>query len=491
MTFVSLCFEVHQPIRLNKNFFWDRSLHRQVVPDLRKFYFDDSENRRIFERISDKCYLPANKVIRESIQMHVESDRPFKVAYSFSGVFLEQCRKYRPEVLDSFVELVETGQVEVMEQTYYHSLASLYEDPREFYEQVKMHKEQVWDIFGVKPTTFENTELIYSDEIARMVESMGYRAIFAEGVIENPNFVYRPPETSLSLLLRNYQLTDDVGFRFSSHCWEEYPLTADKYAGWLASTPGKCINIFCDYETFGEHQWKETGIFEFLRSLPDQVLKYHNLEFAKPCEIARDVSPERELSVPRYVSWADVERDTSCWLGNALQQACFIYQKGLEAPAKESHDNDLLEIWRILGLSDHLYYIFTHGGGPGEVHSYFSPYGNPYDASVTFFSVLCDLHYRLKQKTHLADSPFRFATGIDEFTGEEAWTLAGMQEILGTLPLASLEYHNCEGDYASWARTSLGDEFLAEKMNKLQSLRGERLRKSLLKAMDARLSERR
>jgi alpha-amylase len=186
-----------------------------------------------------------------------------------------------------------------------------------------------------------------------------------------------------------------------------------------------------------------------------------------------------------------VERDTSCWLGNALQQACFIYQKGLEAPAKESGDNDLLEIWRILGLSDHLYYIFTHGGGPGEVHSYFSPYGSPYDASVTFFSVLCDLHYRLKQKTHLADSPFRFATGIDEFTGEEAWTLAGMQEILGTLPLASLEYHNCEGDYASWARTSLGDEFLAEKMTKLQSQRGERLRKSLLKAMDATLSERR
>ncbi len=491
MTLISLCFEVHQPLRLNKNFFWDRSLNRQVVPDLKKFYFDDSENRRIFERVSDKCYLPANKVILESIQKHAGADRPFKVAYSLSGIFLEQCQKYRPEVLDSFVKLVETGQVEVMEQTYYHSLTSLYEDRCEFYEQVKMHKEQIWDIFGVIPTTFENTELIYSDDIARMVESMGYKAVFAEGVVENPNFVYRPPETSLSLLLRNYQLTDDVGFRFSSHDWEEYPLTADKYALWLASTPGKCINIFCDYETFGEHQWKETGIFEFLRYLPDQVLKYNNLEFAKPCEIASCVTPERELSVPKYTSWADIERDTSCWLGNALQQACFIYQKFLEAPAKESRDKDLLEIWRILGLSDHLYYIFTHGGGPGEVHSYFSPYGNPYDASVTLFSVLCDLHYRLKQKTHLADSPFRFATGIDEFTGSLAWTLTGMREILGTIPLDSLEYHSREGDYASWARTSLGDEPLAEKMAKLQSIRGERLRKSLLKAIDAALSERR
>ncbi len=173
MTLISLCFEVHQPLRLNKNFFWDSSLHREVVPDWREFYFDDSENKRIFERVSDKCYLPANKVILEGIQKHEGSDKPFKVAYSFSGIFLEQCRRYRPEVLDSFVELVETGQVEVMEQTYYHSLASLYEDAQEFYEQVKMHQELIWDIFAVKPTTFENTELIYSDEIALMVRIHG------------------------------------------------------------------------------------------------------------------------------------------------------------------------------------------------------------------------------------------------------------------------------------------------------------------------------
>jgi len=487
MTFVSLCFEVHQPIRLNKNFFWDRSPLKEAVPNLHDFYFDDSENRRIFERISDKCYIPANKVISECIKKHEETDRPFKVAYSFSGTFLEQCRAYRPDVLDSFVKLVETGGVEVMGQTYYHSLASLYEDKSEFFEQVNMHKELMRDIFGLHPTTFENTELIYNDEIAGMVEGMGYRAIFTEGVVENPNYVYRPPKTGISLLLRNYKLTDDIGFRFSSRDWEEYPLTADKYATWLARTPGQCINIFCDYETFGEHQWADTGIFEFLRALPDEVLRHENLQFATPAEIARDIPPERELYVPNYVSWADLERDTSCWLGNALQQACFIYQKRLEAPVKESGDPQLLQIWRTLLLSDHLYYIFTHGGGPGEVHSYFSPYGLPFDASVTYFSVLCDLHYRLKIKTHLADSPFCFATGKDQFTGEVAWSLAGMQNILKTASIESLQYHNSRGDLAHWAKTSLADTPLAGRLAKLKSTKGEELRKGLLKAVDSAL----
>ena len=489
MTLVSLSFEVHQPLRLKKNFFWDGSPLKEVVCNLRDFYFDDSENRRIFERVSDKCYLPANKMISECIRRYEGSDRPFSVAYSFSGVFLEQCRSCRPDVLDSFVRLVDTGRVEVMEQTYYHSLASLYEDKSEFYEEVKMHRELIWDIFSKRPTTFENTELIYNDEIAKMVDGLGYKAIFTEGIVADPNFVYRPPKTEISLLLRNYKLTDDIGFRFSSHDWKEYPLTADKYAKWLATAPGQCINIFCDYETFGEHQWVDTGIFEFLRHLPDEVRKHDNLRFATPEEIARMIAPNRELSVANSVSWADIERDTSCWLGNALQQACFIYQKRLEAPVKESRDEDLLRIWRTLGISDHLYYIFTHGGGPGEVHSYFSPYGIPYDASVTYFSVLGDLHYRLKKKIHLADSPFLFATGVDQFTGEMAWSLAGLQNILKTVSIESLQYHNSRGDLAFWAETSLGDSDLAERIDQSKSLRGERLRKSLIKAVENQLSE--
>lgn len=491
MTELSFCFEVHQPLRLKKNFFWGRSILKEVVPDLWDFYFDDAENRRIFERVSDKCYLPANDVILKSIQDLEGSDKPFKVAYSFSGIFLEQCRRYRPAVLDSFVKLVETGFVELLEQTYYHSLASLYEEKQEFYEQVKMHREIIWDSFGLRPTTFENTELIYNDQIAKMVDDMGYKAIFTEGVIADPNYVYRPKGTDLALLLRNFQLTDDIGFRFSSRNWAEYPLTADKYACWLASTPGRCINIFCDYETFGEHQWEDTGIFEFLRHLPREVIQHEGLRFATPGEIARDVAPEKELTVEKYVSWADLERDTSCWLGNALQHACFIYQKWLEAPAKESRDVDLLEIWRTLGLSDHLYYIFTHGGGPGEVHSYFSPYGLPYDASVTYFSVLCDLHYRLKKRTMLADSPFRFATGIDEFTGHVAWSLSGLEDVLEKVDIASLEYHNERGDLAMWARTSLGDDTLAEKLESHKDSKGERLRKRLLKTVHEALKRNR
>ncbi|MGB7570612.1 MAG: alpha-amylase [Methanothrix sp.] len=487
MTLISLCFEVHQPFRLKKNFFWDGSPLKEVVPDLRDYYFDDHENRRIFERVADKCYLPANKVILESIKRFDESDKAFCVAYSFSGVFLEQARLYRPEVLDSFVRLVDTGRVEVMEQTYYHSLSSLYEDKSEFKEEVAMHRELIWELFGLRPTTFENTELIYNDQVACMADAMGYKAIFTEGTLADPNYVYRPPECNISLLLRNYKLTDDIGFRFSTRNWKEYPLTADKYAGWLAAAPGQCINIFCDYETFGEHQWADTGIFEFLHHLPQEINKHENLRFATPAEIARQIPPKEELSIRDYISWADIERDTSCWLGNALQQACFIYQKRLEAPALESGEHELLRIWRTLGLSDHLYYIFTHGGAPGEVHSYFSPYGIPYDASVTYFSVLCDLHYRLKKRVHLADAPFRFATGVDRFTGEVAWSLAGMKEILKSVSTESLQYHSRQGDLAFWAATSLGDGALAERISRSKKLKGERLRESLIKAVDSAL----
>jgi alpha-amylase len=489
MTDLSLCFEVHQPFRLKKNFFWERPSFAEVTADLFDFYFDDAENRRIFERVSSKCYLPANQIILEGIKSTESQERPFKAAYSFSGVFLEQCQRYQPEVLDSFLALVDTGKVEVLEQTYYHSLASLFEGKEEFFDQVKMHRELVWDLFGYRPSTFENTELIYNDEIARLVESMGYKAIFTEGVVAPPNYVYQAAGTSLSLLLRNFQLTDDIGFRFSSRWWEEYPLTADKFAAWLAGTSGQCINLFCDYETFGEHQWQETGIFEFLRHLPNEVLKRENLRFSTPAEIVRDNPPRDEISVERPVSWADLERDTSCWLGNALQQACFIYLRRLEMPIKESADSELLRAWRLLGLSDHLYYLFTHGGGPGEVHSYFSPYGNPYDAAVTYFSVLSDLHFRLKRRIRLADQPFRFAIGSDLFTGAVVWSLEGLGRMLAGADLASLEYHAQRDDLAVWARTSLGDELLAEKLGKLKNTKGEALRRGLLQAVGASLQE--
>lgn len=490
MTDVSLCFEVHQPLRLKKNFFWEKSIFKRNIPSLLEFYFDDDENRRIFDRISSKCYLPANQVILDGIRKFENTERPFKVSYSFSGVFLEQCRRYNPQVLDSFIELVESGGAEVMEQTYYHSLVSLFDSPQEFYDQVKMHRELIWDIFGLRPQTFENTELIYSDRIAELVGPLGYKAIFTEGIVADPNYVYKARGQDMALMLRNYQLTDDIGFRFSSRWWEEYPLTADKYAAWLAHTPGQCINLFCDYETFGEHQWTETGIFEFLRFLPEKVLEWDSLRFSTPAEIARQYSPERELSVKEPISWADLERDTSCWLGNSLQQACFLYLKQLEAPVKESRDKELMETWRLLGLSDHLYYMFTHGGGPGEVHSYFSPYGNPYDAAITYFSVLTDFHSRLRDELVLADQPFRFATGVDEFTGEEAWSLAGLCRALPDVDARSLEYHSQRGDLSSWARLSLKQKSLAEQIADLVNLKGERLREGLLEAAASALEER-
>lgn len=492
MTDISLCFEVHQPFRLKKSFFWEGSSLRKAAPgELFNFYFDEGGDHEIFDRVTSKCYLPANRIILEEIRRFEETEKPFKVAYSLSGVLLEQCMRYSQELLDSFAQLVDTGLVEVMEQTYYHSLSSLYEDKSEFEEQVKMHRDLVWDLFGTRPETFENTELLYNDEIAGMAQRLGYKAIFTEGIIADPNYVYRPEGTEIALLLRNYQLTDDVGFRFSSRSWEEYPLTADKYSAWLSVTPGKCINLFCDYETFGEHQWPETGIMEFLRYLPREVLKWDNLRFRTPKEIASDILPERTIGVKNTVSWADIERGTSSWLGNALQWACYTYEKRLEAPIKESQDRELLDVWRYLGLSDHLYYIFTTGGGPGEVHSYFSPYNNAYDAAVTLFSILSDLHCKLKERFAIADEPFRFALGPEMPTGCEVYSLKGLCQALDEVEISSIEHHMGKGDLAFWARTSLQDEHLARKIEQAAGLEGEKLRRKLVKSIKHRLESKR
>ncbi len=459
---------------------------RKIEPhQISEFYFDDPENRRIFDRVAEKCYLPTNEIILDEIRRHRDSERPFKAAYSFSGVFLDQCERYNPEVLESFARLVDTGMVEVLEQTYHHSLASLYEDGKEFREQVKMHRERIWDSFGTRPRIFENTELLYDDRIARIVEDMGYDGIFAEGVVAHPNHVYRPEGCDrISLLLRDYQITDDMGFRFSARWWNEYPLTATKYASWIAAKPGEVVNIFCDYETFGEHQWADTGIFEFLKFLPREILKVEHLRFATPTEVAENNPPIEIISVPKTTSWADIERDTSCWLGNALQWACYSYHRRLEGPIKESGDQRLLETWRTLALSDHLYYAFTHGGAPGEVHNYFSPYGSPYDAAVTLFSVLSDLHYRVKSWVDAASDPFLFSTGMDQFTGDVAWGRRSLREALERVKIDSLEYHAKRGDLSAWARGSLDDVDLAERLEDAEGLRGEGLRAALCEAVD-------
>ncbi|PJB21893.1 MAG: alpha-amylase, partial [Euryarchaeota archaeon CG_4_9_14_3_um_filter_38_12] len=296
---MKLCFyfQVHQPTRLNKLSILDFCKNG----DLKQMYFNERKNREILLRVAEKCYLPTNRLMIGLINKY-----DIKFALSLSGVFIEQCQEYAPAVLDSFNALAETGNVEFIDETYYHSLASLHKDKNEFIEQIKEHAKIIKRLFNQKPTAFRNTELIYSNEIAGVAESLGYKTILAEGINlgwRSPNYVYRPRGCSkIKLLLRNYMLSDDVSFRFSAHAWSGYPLTADKYASWLSHCTGDVINIFMDYETFGEHQWKETGIFEFLRHLPAEIKKY-NLEFATPEEI--EMEPAGEYDAPNVTSWAD------------------------------------------------------------------------------------------------------------------------------------------------------------------------------------------
>ncbi|NOZ76388.1 MAG: alpha-amylase [Euryarchaeota archaeon] len=484
MTDICLCFEVHQPFRLKKDFFWKRRMF-QGTEDTFKYYFSDVDNREVFSRVAGKCYFPTNQIFLDKLDEFQE----LKVSFSLSGVFMEQCERYDPDLLESFRQLAETGRVEFLDQTYYHSLVSLYEDPGEFREQVAMHRRAVKDLLGYQPEVFENTELIYNNRIAALVEEMGYKAVFTEGLERvlgwrSPNHVYKPRGGSkLKVLMRNYKLTDDVGFRFSSRDWEEYPLTADKYASWLASTPGEVINIFADYETFGEHHWQDTGIQEFLKALPGEVLKWENLSFATPSEVVRKYEPRGEIDVFEVggtISWADLERDLSCWLGNTMQQASYHYHKDLYEKVKRH--KDFLRIWRYLGVSDHYYYMFTAGGGPGEVHSYFSPYGSPYDSFITYLSVLMDLDARVAAATVRASDPFVFSAGEDVFL-ETAWSLADFCHILETVDIRAIRFHMERGDFENWVRHSLGDERLARKIGKLdpEKLGDRELRKKLVK----------
>ncbi len=383
-----LCFEVHQPYRIRDRV-TELMASRYVVKakDLKKIYFDDERNEQIFKKVSEKCYLPASEIILELIEKQASDDGGFRVAFSLSGLFMEQAKSYGERVLDAFKELSKTGRVEFLAQTYYHSLVSLYsEDRPEFIEQVEKHVRVMKEEFKYVPSTFENTELIYNNSIAKTVEEIGFKAIFAEGVERvlgwrSPNHVYAPKGlSSLRLLLRNYRLTDDIGFRFSSNRWDQYPLTADKYASWLAATPGDCINVFMDYETFGEHHSRETGIFEFLKALPNHVLSHQDLCFMLPSEVIDCFEARDEIDVFELggtTSWADEEKDLTAWLQNPMQIFLFNRIKSLEEKVKSLRDPELLELWRRFTTSDYYYYLNTKGGGAGEVHSYFNPYPNP------------------------------------------------------------------------------------------------------------------
>lgn len=388
-------FQVHQPLRVRKYRIFD-------VGQNSSYFNDESgtslDNRAIVEKVARKCYLPANATLLENIKNHPE----FKASFSISGVALEQFEKYAPDVIDSFKALVDTGNVELLSETYHHSLASIY-DPEEFVNQVGLHRKKLKDLFGVSPNVFRNTELIYRNDIAKMVEEMGYKGILAEGADHilgwrSPTFVYRPAGTeNIKLLLKHYRLSDDVAFRFSQKSWEGWPLTAPKFADWVSSHNGSghTINLFMDYETFGEHQWEDTGIFEFLRHLPGEILKNPDNNFATPSEVIDRYEAQGELDVPYHVSWADTERDLSAWMGNDLQNEALrtVYELGKEIVHID--DPELIEDWRKLQTSDHFYYMCTKWWNDGDVHKYFSPYESPYEAFIAYMNVMQDMRLRL------------------------------------------------------------------------------------------------
>jgi alpha-amylase len=379
--------QVHQPFRLRQFRLFDIGSGGG--------YFDDETNRRILRRVAEKCYLPSNRLLADLIR---HSGGEFKVALSLSGALLDQLAAWAPDVLESFQELVATGGVELLGETYYHSLASLASEA-EFVEQVGRHRQAIERWFGQRPTVFRNTELIYWDGLAPVISRLGFRGVMVEGADEvmgwrSANHVYHAagvPE--LRLLARNYRLSDDVGFRFSNREWDGWPLTAERYADWLASSGGDSVHLFVDYETFGEHQWADTGIFDFLAHLPWECRR-RGIRFAHPSRLASR-EPVASLSFSRPTSWADVERDTTAWLGNRLQQAAQDRLYGLRDAVLASGDPARLEQWRRLTTSDHLYYMCTKWFADGDVHKYFSPYQSPYDAFIAFMNVAQDLEQSL------------------------------------------------------------------------------------------------
>ena len=389
MPSVCFYFQVHQPFRLRHYTVFDNS----------PSYFDDTKNAEICRKVANKCYLPTNRLLLDLIKRF---DGKFKVAFSITGVLLEQFEKFCPEVISTFDALAQTGCVEFLAETYYHSLSFLYSRD-EFTDQVDKHVELIRHFFGQKPRIFRNTELIYNNDLATAIESMDeFDAIITEGADHilghrNANFIYRPEGCeNLKLLLKNYTLSDDIAFRFSNRQWKEFPLMAEKFASWVSDLNGNgnVINLFMDYETFGEHQWEDTGIFDFMSHLPEEILKHPDNNFMTPSEVIDSYESVDTVDVPHIISWADMERDLSAWLGNPMQSNALHELYQIEKKVKRTGDNDLIADWRRLQTSDHFYYMCTKYFSDGDVHKYFNPYDSPYDSYINYMNVLNNLHRR-------------------------------------------------------------------------------------------------
>ena len=391
MKTVCFYFQVHQPWRLKTYRFFQMGNDHN--------YLDDFTNRSIMQKVARECYLPMNALLLSLIE---QNKGAFKCSFSITGSAVEQFKAYAPEVLESFKKLAATGCVEFLAETYSHSLASLY-SVDEFKNEVKLHSQMLKEEFGVKPTAFRNTELIYSDDIAKAVEDMGFKTMLAEGAKhilgwKSPNFVYTDAiDNKLRLLLRNYKLSDDIAFRFSNEGWSEWPLTADKFAKWVASENGDVVNLFMDYETFGEHQKASTGIFDFVKALPGALLATGELEFATVSEAAKKLQPVAVLHCPYAMSWADEERDVTAWLGNDLQNEAFKKLYALAPVVKKVKNKDFEFVWHFMQNSDHFYYMATKWLSDGDVHSYFNPYGSAYEAFINYMNVLADFEIELNK----------------------------------------------------------------------------------------------
>ena len=391
MKTVCLYFQVHQPWRLKVYRFFNIGKDHN--------YLDDFTNRAIMQKVARQCYLPMNALLLKLIK---ENKGAFKCAFSITGSAVEQFRAYAPEVLDSFRALAETGCVEFLAETYSHSLAAL-SSKEDFVEQVKLHSKMIKEEFGKKPVAFRNTELIYSDAIGEMVSELGFKTILAEGAKhvmgwKSPNFIYTNAiDNRLRVLLRNYKLSDDIAFRFSNQGWDQYPLTADKFAQWVSEENGEVINLFMDYETFGEHQKATTGIFDFVKALPKAILKQPEVCFATVSEAAKAYQPVGVLHCPHVMSWADEERDVTAWLGNELQNEAFSKLYALKDKVKSLKNADFEYVWNFMQTSDHFYYMATKWLSDGDVHSYFNPYGSSYEAFINYMNVLSDFEIEVEK----------------------------------------------------------------------------------------------
>lgn len=395
---ITLYLHVHQPLRVRDYSVFDTAIHHDYFSGIGE---NDRNNGRVLLKVAEKSYRPMNALLQRLLDRHPD----FKVSLSITGTFIEQAEMWAPDVLDDFRRLVRTGRVEIVAETYYHSLAFFYSRD-EFERQVEQHRNKIRDLFGVEMTAFRNTELSYNDELAHWADGAGFQAILAEGwdpVLDwrSPNYVYRPAGTeNVRLLMKNYRLSDDIAFRFGNKQWKDFPLDATKYQHWMEAAFGSdspIVNLFMDYETFGEHQWEDTGIFNFMEHFVARWLETDGNTFYTVTEAASSEEPRGEISMPHTVTWADTERDLTAWLGNSMQHEIMRHLYALEHDVMMTGDIELIGDWRRLQTSDHVYYMCTKWFSDGDVHAYFSPYESPYDAFLYVMNAVRDIRYRLMQ----------------------------------------------------------------------------------------------